>query len=96
VFTEGDAAHAALQFNARCYFFIYLDIVERLWPKMIDSAVGKDAHRFSVQYDEACTRLHEWRKKWWSRLMATAKEMQRRLMEENKWQNIPEDHLLDV
>ena len=82
---------------ARSYFFIYLDIPDEVFPELVKVATGKEkVDSFSDEYDAACTRLSEWRKNWWSRLMKEAKKMQWQLMSDNSWNDLPSTALLNV
>jgi len=59
-FGVGNAVHAELQWAARSYFFIYLDILDEIWPDQINAAAGYRVNPFSKeQYAVACLQLQE-------------------------------------
>lgn len=96
-FKEGHAIHGKLMLVARSYFFIYLDIPEEAFEQLVQVATGGGkVDTFSDEYDAACTRLSEWRKNWWSRMMKEAKTMQWQLMSLNSRNDLPESALLNV
>jgi hypothetical protein len=95
-FGPGQVAHARLIFNARIYFFIYLDILDQLWEQMINYALRKKVDRTSLEYHNCAVRLGEWRRSWWTRMIAVAKEIQYKIMINNNWADMNEGNLLKV
>jgi hypothetical protein len=96
VFDMGHMVGARLMVNARCTFFMYLDVPEDRWGTLIDIAAKEKIDPFSPEYALGCKRLQEWRKNWWKRTMDAAKRLQMDLMTEHNWQSLPEDALMDV
>jgi hypothetical protein len=96
VFDMGHMVGARLMVNARCTFFMYLDVPEDRWGTLIDIAAKEKIDPFSPEYALGCKRLQEWRKNWWKRTMDAAKRLQMDLMTEHNWQSLPQDALMDV
>jgi len=97
VFEDGQEVHAKLMDAGRTFFFIYLDIFEDSWKELICRATGCETiSTHTREYGIACKRLQEWRRNWWSRVMAEAKRIQLELMTQNGWKELPDDALLGV
>jgi hypothetical protein len=96
IFDEGHEVSHRLMVNARCTFFMYLDVPEDHWGTLIDIAARRKIDPFSSEYALGCNNLQEWRKNWWSRMIKTAKDLQMNIMGKHNWQSLPEEALLKV
>lgn len=65
-FENGSQVWNALNRSSRLLFARYLTIPEALFPSLIDQAAGYDVDRNGAPYNEAWTRVLEWKKNWYS------------------------------